>query len=94
MSKPVDNGLELLILGMPYIRTWVNTNFSGAIKGLSARTDRLLSSAFAKKECVRGVLKNKTILLVTHQVDFLHNVDIIMVRYRPIYTSGPLRHKS
>ncbi|XP_062022239.1 ABC transporter C family member 14-like [Rosa rugosa] len=31
------------------------------------------------KECVRGVLKNKTILLVTHQVDFLHNVDLIVV---------------
>lgn len=31
------------------------------------------------KECVRGALKNKTILLVTHQVDFLHNIDLIMV---------------
>ncbi|KAB2052677.1 hypothetical protein ES319_A12G139200v1 [Gossypium barbadense] len=31
------------------------------------------------KECVRGVLKEKTILLVTHQVDFLHNVDHILV---------------
>ncbi|XP_050366191.1 ABC transporter C family member 14-like [Argentina anserina] len=31
------------------------------------------------KECVRGALKNKTILLVTHQVDFLHNVDLIVV---------------
>ncbi|KAL6615336.1 hypothetical protein ACP70R_037606 [Stipagrostis hirtigluma subsp. patula] len=31
------------------------------------------------KECVRGALKNKTILLVTHQVDFLHNADIIYV---------------
>lgn len=31
------------------------------------------------KECVRGVLKNKTIILVTHQVDFLHNVDLILV---------------
>ncbi|CAL2236948.1 unnamed protein product [Prunus armeniaca] len=31
------------------------------------------------KECVRGVLKNKTVLLVTHQVDFLHNVDLILV---------------
>ncbi|KAF2298421.1 hypothetical protein GH714_023528 [Hevea brasiliensis] len=30
------------------------------------------------KECVRGALKGKTILLVTHQVDFLHNVDLIM----------------
>lgn len=31
------------------------------------------------KECVRGALKDKTILLVTHQVDFLHNVDRILV---------------
>ncbi|XVF21958.1 hypothetical protein REPUB_Repub12eG0133900 [Reevesia pubescens] len=31
------------------------------------------------KECVRGALKEKTILLVTHQVDFLHNVDLILV---------------
>ncbi|KAE8665478.1 ABC transporter C family member 4 [Hibiscus syriacus] len=31
------------------------------------------------KECVRGILKEKTILLVTHQVDFLHNVDLILV---------------
>ncbi|PWA42525.1 ABC transporter Tap-like, P-loop containing nucleoside triphosphate hydrolase [Artemisia annua] len=31
------------------------------------------------KECVRGVLRDKTILLVTHQVDFLHNVDLILV---------------
>lgn len=31
------------------------------------------------KECVRGALKDKTILLVTHQVDFLHNADLIMV---------------
>ncbi|GMY16908.1 ABC transporter C family member 14-like [Fagus crenata] len=31
------------------------------------------------KECVRGALRGKTILLVTHQVDFLHNVDLIVV---------------
>ncbi|GLT49342.1 hypothetical protein SLA2020_229060 [Shorea laevis] len=31
------------------------------------------------KECVRGALRGKTILLVTHQVDFLHNVDLILV---------------
>ncbi|XP_027117398.2 ABC transporter C family member 4 [Coffea arabica] len=31
------------------------------------------------KECVRGTLREKTILLVTHQVDFLHNVDLILV---------------
>ncbi|PHU21968.1 ABC transporter C family member 4 [Capsicum chinense] len=31
------------------------------------------------KESVRGILKDKTILLVTHQVDFLHNVDLILV---------------
>ena len=31
------------------------------------------------QECVRGALKHKTILLVTHQVDFLHNADLILV---------------
>ena len=31
------------------------------------------------QECVRGALRGKTIILVTHQVDFLHNVDLIMV---------------
>lgn len=31
------------------------------------------------QECVRGALKGKTIILVTHQVDFLHNVDQILV---------------
>ncbi|MCL7050467.1 hypothetical protein MKW94_016723 [Papaver nudicaule] len=31
------------------------------------------------KECVRGALKSKTVLLVTHQLDFLHNADHILV---------------
>ncbi|KMZ71281.1 Multidrug resistance protein ABC transporter family [Zostera marina] len=31
------------------------------------------------KECVRGALKGKTVILVTHQVDFLHNADKILV---------------
>lgn len=34
---------------------------------------------FHMQECVKGALKGKTIILVTHQVDFLHNVDLIMV---------------
>ncbi|XP_042476193.1 ABC transporter C family member 14-like [Macadamia integrifolia] len=50
------------------------------------------------KECVRGTLKDKTILLVTHQVDFLHNANLILVmrdgkivqsgRYNEILESG------
>ncbi|EOA26457.1 hypothetical protein CARUB_v10022504mg [Capsella rubella] len=41
------------------------------------------------KNCVRGALKGKTILLVTHQVDFLHNVDCILVmREGKIVESG------
>ncbi|KAG5555058.1 hypothetical protein RHGRI_012555 [Rhododendron griersonianum] len=50
------------------------------------------------KECVRGVLKDKTILLVTHQVDFLHNASQILVmrdgmivqsgRYQELLESG------
>ncbi|KAL5229212.1 hypothetical protein ABZP36_017477 [Zizania latifolia] len=31
------------------------------------------------RECVRGALKDKTVVLVTHQVDFLHNADTIYV---------------
>ncbi|PKA57671.1 ABC transporter C family member 4 [Apostasia shenzhenica] len=31
------------------------------------------------KECIRDALKGKTIILVTHQVDFLHNADLILV---------------
>ncbi|KAJ7955107.1 ABC transporter [Quillaja saponaria] len=31
------------------------------------------------KACVMGALKDKTIILVTHQVDFLHNADLIVV---------------
>lgn len=30
---------------------------------------------------MRGALKGKTTVLVTHQVDFLHNVDRILVRF-------------
>ncbi|PHU30659.1 ABC transporter C family member 4 [Capsicum chinense] len=41
------------------------------------------------KECVRGVLKDKTIVLVTHQVDFLHNADhILVMRDGKIVQSG------
>ncbi|GKC82826.1 putative ABC-type xenobiotic transporter [Tanacetum coccineum] len=41
------------------------------------------------KECVRGVLRKKTVLLVTHQVDFLHNVDqILVMRDGTIVQSG------
>ncbi|KAG7967290.1 hypothetical protein I3843_08G093500 [Carya illinoinensis] len=50
------------------------------------------------KNCVRGALKGKTILLVTHQVDFLHNVDLILVmrdgmivqsgKYKVLHDSG------
>jgi hypothetical protein len=31
------------------------------------------------QECVMGALKGKTTLLVTHQVDFLHGADNILV---------------
>ncbi|KAM0850578.1 hypothetical protein ACQ4PT_052989 [Festuca glaucescens] len=37
------------------------------------------TGSYIFKECLRGMLKGKTILLVTHQVDFLHNVDTIFV---------------
>jgi ABC-type transport system involved in cytochrome bd biosynthesis fused ATPase/permease subunit len=34
---------------------------------------------------VRGALKDKTIVLVTHQFDFLHSADIIYVSDLHIY---------
>eukprot|EP00262_Sarcandra_glabra_P022233 TRINITY_DN97_c0_g1_i1.p1 TRINITY_DN97_c0_g1~~TRINITY_DN97_c0_g1_i1.p1 ORF type:complete len:1510 (+),score=157.17 TRINITY_DN97_c0_g1_i1:234-4763(+) len=41
------------------------------------------------KECIRGALKDKTIILVTHQVDFLHNADqILVMRDGKIVQSG------
>ncbi|KAK4492590.1 hypothetical protein RD792_003408 [Penstemon davidsonii] len=41
------------------------------------------------KECIRGALRDKTIVLVTHQVDFLHNVDqILVMREGMIVQSG------
>ncbi|KZV32355.1 ABC transporter C family member 14-like [Dorcoceras hygrometricum] len=41
------------------------------------------------KECARGALRDKTIILVTHQVDFLHNVDqILVMREGSIVQSG------
>lgn len=33
------------------------------------------------QECVRGALRGKTTILVTHQVDFLRNVDRILVSF-------------
>jgi len=32
------------------------------------------------QDCVIGALKDKTVILVTHQVEFLHAVDLILVR--------------
>ncbi|XP_041989412.1 ABC transporter C family member 14-like [Salvia splendens] len=41
------------------------------------------------KECVRGILRDKTVILVTHQVDFLHNVEqILVMREGSIVQSG------
>lgn len=34
------------------------------------------------KDCVMGALKEKTVILVTHQVEFLHSVDLILVMER------------
>ncbi|CAO2034162.1 unnamed protein product [Urochloa humidicola] len=37
------------------------------------------TGSFIFTECLKGVLKNKTVILVTHQVDFLQNVDTVFV---------------
>ncbi|KAJ1412625.1 P-loop containing nucleoside triphosphate hydrolase [Sesbania bispinosa] len=41
--------------------------------------DAHTGSEIFKVDCVKGALKGKTVILVTHQVDFLHNVDLILV---------------
>ncbi|BBN11589.1 protein MpABCC11 [Marchantia polymorpha subsp. ruderalis] len=41
------------------------------------------------KQCIRGVLRSKTVLLVTHQVEFLHGADqILVMRDGKIVQSG------
>jgi hypothetical protein len=40
---------------------------------------RALILGYIVQECLKGILKNKTVLLVTHQIDFLQNVDAIFV---------------
>ncbi|CAL5437258.1 unnamed protein product [Camellia sinensis] len=45
---------------------------------VQSKTARVFVNSVAA-ECVRKILKDKTILLVTHQVDFLHNIDLILV---------------
>ncbi|KAG0588980.1 hypothetical protein KC19_2G282400 [Ceratodon purpureus] len=37
------------------------------------------TAAILFKDCVMGALKEKTVILVTHQVEFLHAVDLILV---------------
>lgn len=32
------------------------------------------------QDCVKGALKKKTVILVTHQIDFLHQADCILVK--------------
>lgn len=39
-------------------------------------TDHALQIA---QDCVMGALRKKTVILVTHQVEFLHAVDLILV---------------
>lgn len=39
---------------------------------------------------MKGALKNKTTILVTHQIDFLHNVDLILVSIQ--FLSGTQYH--
>ncbi|KAL6650383.1 hypothetical protein ACP70R_009308 [Stipagrostis hirtigluma subsp. patula] len=44
-------------------------------------------------ECLKGTLKNKTVLLVTHQVDFLQNVDTIFVMKDGLVIQSGLYHE-
>ena len=42
-------------------------------------TERIALVILVMQECVKGVLKKKTVILVTHQIDFLHEADSILV---------------
>lgn len=37
-----------------------------------------------KQECLMGVLRDKTIFYVTHQVEFLPAADLILVCFKPL----------
>lgn len=37
------------------------------------------------QDCVMTALKEKTVILVTHQVEFLHNVDSILVMSKILF---------
>ncbi|CAL5028657.1 unnamed protein product [Urochloa decumbens] len=45
------------------------------------------------KECLKGILKNKTVILVTHQVDFLQNVDIVFVMKDGLVIQSGIYHE-
>ncbi|KAL6841170.1 hypothetical protein ACP4OV_029139 [Aristida adscensionis] len=44
-------------------------------------------------ECLKGILKNKTVLLVTHQVDFLKNVDTVFVMKDGLVIQSGIYHE-
>lgn len=74
-----------------YYLIFLNGRLNGSAFGLCCMINLIRNSStiymipsiifyyFHEQECVRGALKDKTVLLVTHQVDFLHNVDLILV---------------
>lgn len=41
--------------------------------------------SWATQDCINGMLKKKTVVLVTHQIDFLHEADSILVRAMIIF---------
>jgi hypothetical protein len=47
-----------------------------------------------EQECIRGALKSKTVLLVTHQVEFLHGADQILVSRRILYRECDVKEMS
>ncbi|OEL20416.1 ABC transporter C family member 4 [Dichanthelium oligosanthes] len=44
-------------------------------------------------ECLKGILKKKTVILVTHQMDFLQNVDIIFVMKDGLVIQSGIYHE-
>ena len=43
---------------------------------------------YLKTDCIRGYLKEKAVLLVTHQLCFLEKVDEILINYEQLQLGG------
>ncbi|KAB2605081.1 ABC transporter C family member 14-like [Pyrus ussuriensis x Pyrus communis] len=102
-SEAYADAVKFYTGAMPIFKTYGDSSFQDC-KRVSEEAGKLFSDSESIQaraeaavllkqldfpECVRGALKNKTVLPVTHQVDFLHNVDLILAgKYNDLLNSG------